>query len=203
MEKVMKILGLSCSPRKQGNTMVLMEEALRGAKQDGAEVELYSVAGKDIKPCDACWACRNTSRCHIKDDMQVLYEKMLEADGIIFGTPVYFYSMAAQAKAVIDRTIAFHSSERSLANKVGGVIAVAGSQGTTDALKDLYFYMVTRQILPANFVAAYTTEDVRKMGKCMQAAKDLGRQMVQIINMKFKYPAEFPRPVFAYGTHTL
>ena len=127
---------------------------------------------------------------------------MLEADGIIYGTPVYFYSMTAQAKAVIDRTIAFHSPKRSLSNKVGGVIVVANSQGTTDALKDLYFYMITRQILPANFVAAYPGEDARKLKKCMKAAKDLGRQMVHIAEMKFRYPDEFPRPVFAYGTHT-
>ena len=198
----MKILGLSCSPRKQGNTMILMEETLNSAKNEGAEVELYSVAGKNIKPCDGCWACEKTSRCHIKDDMQELYEKILQADGIIFGTPVYFYSMTAQAKAVIDRTIVFHSPERSLANKVGGVIVTAGSQGTTDALKDLYFFMVTRQILPANFVAAYTAEDPRKMPKCMQAANDLGRQMVRLIDMKFKYPGEISRPVFSYGTHT-
>jgi len=198
----MKILGLSCSPRKQGNTMLLLKEALEGAKQEGAEVELYSVAGKNIKPCDGCRVCDKTGRCHIKDDMESLYDKLLEADGIIFGTPVYFYSMTAQAKAIIDRTIALGQPERSLANKVGGVIAVAGSQGTTDALKDLYFYMVTRQIIPANFVAAYPVEDLRKMEKCLKASRDLGRQMVRIAAMKFKYPSEFPRPVFAYGTHT-
>jgi multimeric flavodoxin WrbA len=198
----MKILGLSCSPRKQGNTMLLLEEALKGARDEGAEVELYSVAGKTITPCDGCRVCDKTGQCHIKDDMRDLYEKLLEADGIIFGTPVYFYSMTAQAKAIIDRTIAFSRPERSLANKVGGVIVVAGSQGTTDALKDLYFYMVTRQILPANFVAVYPIKDLRKMEKCMQASRDLGRQIVKIAAMKFKYPGEFPRPVFAYGTHT-
>jgi len=198
----MKILGLSCSPRKKGNTIFLVKEALEGAKKEGAEVELYTVASKNIKPCDGCRACDKTGRCHIKDDMESLYDKLLEADGIIFGTPVYFYSMTAQAKAIIDRTIAFSQPERSLANKVGGVIAVAGSQGTTDALKDLYFYMVTRQIVPANFVAVYPVEDLIKMEKCLKAARDLGRQMVRIAAMKFKYPSEFPRPVFAYGTHT-
>jgi multimeric flavodoxin WrbA len=199
----MKILGLSFSPRKQGNTMILMEEALSGARDEGAEIELYSIIGKNLKPCDGCRACEKTGKCHIKDDMQELYEKMLAADGIIYGTPVYFYSMTAQAKTVIDRTIAFNSAERSLSNKVGGVIVVAGSQGTTDVLKDLYFYMITRQIVPANFVAAYPGDNPRKLKKCMKASNDLGRQMVQIANLKFKYPAEFPRPVFAYGTHTL
>jgi multimeric flavodoxin WrbA len=134
--------------------------------------------------------------------MQGLYDKLLEADGIIFGTPIYFYSMTAQAKTVIDRTIALNRPERSLANKVGGVIVVAGSQGNIDALKNLYFYMVTRQMLPANFISVYPGDDLRKLEKCMKATTDLGRQMVRIAALKFKYPSEFPRTGFAYGTHT-
>jgi multimeric flavodoxin WrbA len=198
----MKLLGISFSPRKQGNTVKLLNVALEGAKQEGAEVELYSVAGKDIKPCDGCRACNKTGQCHIKDDMQEIYEKLLAADGIIFGTPVYFYSMTAQAKTVIDRTIAFTTPERSLANKVGGVIVVAGSQGNIDALKDLYFYMVTRQIVPANFISAYPGDDPMKLEKCVKATADLGRQIVRIAAQNFKYPADIPRTSFAYGTHT-
>jgi multimeric flavodoxin WrbA len=200
----MKILGLSCSPRRQGTTEILLDMALQGAQQEGSEVELYRVAGKDIKPCDGCRSCQETGKCHIQDDMQGLYKKLLEADGIIFGTPIYFYSMTAQSKTVIDRTIALNFPERSLANKVGGVVVVGGSLGLIDALKDLYFYMVTRQMLPANFVAAYpgSKDEVRKMERCMNASQDLGRQMVQIAAKKFEYPSEFPRARFAFGTHT-
>ena len=199
----MKILGLSCSPRREGNTEILIDEALRGAKQEGAEVELYSVSNKEIKPCDGCGTCYEKGECRIKDDMQGLYHKLLEADGIIFGTPIYFYSMAAQAKTVIDRTMALNRPERSLANKVGGVVVVGGSLGVIDALKDLYFYMVTRQMLPANFVAAYpgAKDELRKMEQCMDASRRLGRQMVQIAAKKFEYPSEFPRAHFAFGTN--
>ncbi len=196
----MKILGLSFSPRKNGNTMFLLGRALDGAKQTGAEVELYSIADKNIRPCDGCRSCFRTGICHIQDDMQGLYDKLLEADGIIFGTPVYFYSMTAQAKMVIDRTIAFSRPERSLANKVGGAIVVAGSQGNVDALKDLYFYMATRQILAANFVSVYPGDDLGKMENCLKAAFDLGRQMSKIAAMQFRYPEEFPRSYFAFGT---
>ena len=200
----MKILGLSCSPRKQGNTVVLLDEALKGAKNEGAEVELYSVSDKDIKPCDGCRECNKTGECHIKDDMQELYTKLLEADGIIFGTPTYFYSMAAQTKIIMDRTFVLNRPEKSLANKVGGVVVVAGSLGLESSLKDLYFYIVTRQMLPANFIAAYGRDegDVRNLEKCMKAAGDLGRQMVQIAAKKFEYPREIPKAGFAYGTHT-
>ena len=200
----MKILGLSCSPRKQGNTAILLGEALKGARQEGAEVELYSLSGKTIEPCDGCGTCWETGECHIKDDMQKLYQKLLAADGIIFGTPVYFYNMAAQAKAVMDRTMSLDRSEKNLANKVGGIVVVAGGLGLIDAIKDLYFYIVTRPMLPANYVAAYGAPkgDVKKLEKGMKAAYDLGRQMVQLVNKKFEYPTEFIAPAIAYGTHT-
>ena len=200
----MKILALSFSPRTAGNTETLLNEALKGAQQEGAETELYSTIDKDIKACDSCGSCMKTGECHIQDDMQEIYSKLLEADGIIFGTPVYFYNMTAQAKTVIDRTLGIGGFEQSMANKVGGVIAVAGSLGLVDAVKDLYFYMVTRQMLPANFVAAYGVSrgDVAGMGKTMKAAHDLGRQMVKIAEKKFEYPTDIPPVHIAYGTHT-
>jgi multimeric flavodoxin WrbA len=190
-----KILGLSCSPRKRGNTELLLEQALNGAQHEGAETELLSLSGKDIKPCDGCGSCAARGECHIKDDMQTVYQKLLEADGIIFGTPIYFYSMAAQAKAVIDRTFALNRPEKSLTNKVGGVIVVAGSIGIIDAIKDLYFYIVIKRMLPANLVAAYATEkgDIKKREQGMKAAWELGREMVQLAAKKFEYPGEFRR----------
>jgi multimeric flavodoxin WrbA len=198
----MKILGLSFSPRPGGNTVVLLNEALSGAREEGAETELYTVAGKDIKPCDGCWACRETGECHIKDDMRDLYAKLLEADGIIFGSPVYFYNMTAQGKTVIDRTIALNKPGRSMANKVGGIVAVAGSFGLADTVKDLYFYMITRQMLPASFIAAYGggKGEVKNLEKCMKATRELGQQIVQIAAKKFEYPAGGTH--IAYGTHT-
>lgn len=199
----MKILGLSCSPRPKGNTISLLNIALEGATAEGADVELFSVAGKDIKPCDACQACAKTCICQIKDDMQELYAKFLESDGIIFGIPVYFYGMTAQAKAIIDRTICFGAPKQSLANKVGSVIVTGGSLGLVDVLKDLYFYMVTRQMIPANYIAAYPRGDFKQMEKCAKATSDLGRQMVLIARQKFQYPDSIGRSSFAFGTHTL
>lgn len=195
----MKILGISFSPRKSGNTEILLEEALTGARQEGADTELFSVSGQDIKPCDGCWVCIGTGKCHIKDDMQVLYDKIAAADGIIFGTPVYVYSMTGQAKIVMDRMNA-----RNLENKVGGVIAVAGSIGLIDPVKDFYFFMVIKKMLPANLVGVYASQkgDVRAMKQGLQAAGNLGREMVQIAEKKFTYPEGFPRNFFAYGTHT-
>jgi multimeric flavodoxin WrbA len=182
----------------------VLNEALQGAQLEGAAIELYRVADKDIKPCQGDWSCTKTGECHIKDDMQELYQKLLEADGIIFGSPIYFYGISAQAKAIIDRTIALNGPDKSLANKVGGVIVTAGSLGLIDGLKDLYFYMVTRQIVPVNFVAVYPggSGELKKMEKCIKAARELGQQMVQIASQGFKYPPQIRRSSFGYGTHT-
>ena len=200
----MKILGISCSPRENGNTVAMLNEVLKAAKDDGAEVELYSVAGKNIQPCDGCWGCTKTGRCKIKDDGALLLDKMTEADGIIFGTPVYFWGMTAQAKAIIDRTISLGKPERSLNNKVCGVVASCGSLGMVDVLKDFSYYIIQRRMLPANHVSAYlmNPEDLKNMPKCLKALNDLGRQMVALVKMNFKYPEEFFKGPGAFGTHT-
>ncbi|MBN1568840.1 MAG: flavodoxin family protein [Acidobacteria bacterium] len=200
----MKLLGLSFSPRKGANTELLMEKAFAGARLLGAETELYRIAEKKITPCDGCGACMGTGECPIQDDMQELCEKMLNADGIIFGTPVYFYNITAQGKAAIDRSIMINRPDRNLTNKVGGLVVVGGSLGLIDAVKDLYFYMVIRQMLPANFVAAYASRagDIEMLPKCMAAAEDLGKQMVKISEKRFTYPPEFQANHIGYGTHT-
>ncbi|MBW1848396.1 MAG: flavodoxin family protein, partial [Deltaproteobacteria bacterium] len=176
----MKILGLSCSPRKKGNTVTLLEEMLKGAAEHGANTEFFSISGKDIRGCDSCYSCFTKGECHIQDDMQPLYEKLLEADGIVFGSPIYTYGMTAQAKAIIDRIFALNQPGRTLTNKVCGVIVVAGSIGLIDALKDYYFFITVQRMLPANFVAAYATEkgDAAQLEKGMTAAFNLGKEVV-------------------------
>ena len=200
----MKILGISCSPQRRGSTSTFLDIALSGAAEEGAETELYSLAGKEIQGCKGCYGCQKTGECVTKDDMQTLKEKMIEADGILFGTPVYFYGMTAQAKAVIDRTFSFNRPESSLRNKVGGVITVAGSIGLIDVIKDFCFFFTLKQMLTANFVGAYSIgkTEIEKMEIAKKASFDLGRQMVQIAEKKFEHPKGFNTNFFAFGTHT-
>lgn len=101
-----KVLILSGSPRKDGNSDILCNEFMRGAKDGGNEVEKIRVAEKNIGYCRACYACRNTGVCAIRDDMAEVLQKMIDADVLVFATPVYFYSIDAQLKALIDRTVA-------------------------------------------------------------------------------------------------
>ncbi len=201
----MKILAISCSPRADGNTVAMLTEVLASAQLEGAEVELYSVAGKDIRPCDGCWTCIEAGRCHIEDDVGTLFEKMLAADGIVFGVPVYFHGMTAQAKAIIDRTISLGAPERRLANKVLGVVASAGSLGLVQVLKDFTYYAHVKSMLPANHVAAYLGPQtgLEQMPKCRQELRDLGRQMVALVKLGFQFPPEFVGRFTTFGTHTM
>jgi len=97
------VLGIVGSPRTNGNTERLVAEALRVVEEKGAETELLRLAGKEVKPCDACLSCRKTGECHMKDDFQTIFDKMVKADGIILSSPVYFGSATPQIKALVDR----------------------------------------------------------------------------------------------------
>ena len=104
-----KILILEGSPRRNGNSAILSDEFARGAEKAGCSVEKVHIAGKKVAGCLGCNACyRNGGACVQKDDMAEIREKMLAADVIVLASPVYFYSMTAQMKAVIDRTYAFY-----------------------------------------------------------------------------------------------
>ena len=99
------VLILSGSPRKGGNSDLLCDEFLRGAQEAGNQVEKIFVRSKKVAPCNACYTCKK-GPCAIKDDMAEILEKMLAADVIVMASPVYFYSIDAQIKAVIDRSVA-------------------------------------------------------------------------------------------------
>lgn len=102
-----KVLILSGSPRKGGNSDLLCDEFMRGAIESGNTVEKIRVAEKNIGYCKACYYCKDhNGQCVIKDDMQEVLQKIIEADVIVLASPVYFYSVDAQLKALIDRTVA-------------------------------------------------------------------------------------------------
>jgi multimeric flavodoxin WrbA len=99
----MKVLGIMGSPRKMSNTEILLDKALEGAREAGAEVEKVLVSKLKISPCLEIYACLKDGNCAIKDDMQLLYKKLMEADHIILASPMFFYGITSQAKAIIDR----------------------------------------------------------------------------------------------------
>jgi len=99
----MKVLGLAGSPRRGGNTDLLLAEMIRGASDSGAETRVIIISELKIKTCQHCDRCMENGLCVIKDDMQLIYNNMEEADGIILASPVQFMGPTAELKTVIDR----------------------------------------------------------------------------------------------------
>lgn len=141
-----KILVLTSSARKRGNTDLLSDEFMRGAEAAGHTTEKLHVSFMKINGCLGCLACqKNGGKCVQKDDMTEVYEKMKEADVIVFASPVYFYNFNAQMKAVIDRTIALNHT---LENKV--------------------FYLVTTGVAPDEKYMSLIKENFKLYSTCFK-----------------------------------
>ena len=106
-----KVLIISTSPRKDSNSARLAEEFRKGAEEARNEVELISLHDKTIGFCQGCFACLETHRCVIHDDADIIREKMLHADVIVFATPIYYYEMSGQMKTMLDRGNPLYSSD--------------------------------------------------------------------------------------------
>ncbi|HZK23894.1 MAG TPA: flavodoxin family protein [Oscillospiraceae bacterium] len=131
----MLVLGIAGSPRRKGNTEILLDEALASAKQAGAEVEKVVLSTLDFSPCISCGECEKTGECIFKDDMQDVYKKIGAADVMIFASPNYFYNVSAWAKKAIDRSQALWARNHILKDprfrqgKKGYFISVAATKG--------------------------------------------------------------------------
>ena len=185
----MKVLGIVTSPRKGGNTEILVTEALAAAQEAGAETEIFLVAGKNISGCDGCHSCRKTLTCRIKDDMQPLYPKMEAADAIIFGSPVYFHGVSAQAKAIIDRTFLFLQKKRCLSGKVAAPVVALRRVGAGQTRTHLYGWFLSHGMIPVGGAIGYGREkgDVREgFGggidiSAMEEARLAGKQVIELL----------------------
>ena len=136
----MKILGISGSPRKEGNTSLLVERALGVCEKAGAETEFISLAGLDIG-----YYVGGSQR----DDADVVFESMKECDALIVGSPTYFASVSAQLKALFDRSLPLRKDNYRLSGKVGGAIAVGGSRngGQEFVIRDIHNWMLFHEMI--------------------------------------------------------
>ncbi|MDO8568788.1 MAG: flavodoxin family protein [Dehalococcoidales bacterium] len=131
----MKVLGIMGSPRVGGNTDLLLDEALRGAESQQTDVEKLVVDKLKIAPCREYYGCLRDGNCVIRDDMDSIYPKLVAADRIIIASPIFFYGVSAQLKALIDRCQALWARKYILKQKIGGAnrkgafIAVGATKG--------------------------------------------------------------------------
>jgi multimeric flavodoxin WrbA len=120
-----KILGVVGSPRRNGNTHILVSTVLEGAKKEGAATEILLLSDLTISECDGCHLCWEGKDCSKNDDMNSIYPKIMEADAIVFGTPVFWYGPTALMKAFVDRFVYFNcAANREKIRGKSGVIAV-------------------------------------------------------------------------------
>jgi len=191
----MMVLGIVCSPRKGGNTEILVKEALAAAQEAGARTELVSVVGKSIAGCDGCASCRKSGVCHIQDDMQPIYRQLGEADAIIFGSPVYFGSVSAQGKAIMDRTYLF-LGDRKLKDKVAAPVLAVRRVGAGQTRNLLYGYFMAHGMLPVRGAIGYGREkaDVNEgVGgaqgvSALEEARAVGRDVVEMARRSSRPP---------------
>lgn len=149
----MKILGINGSHRKGKNTAQMVKTVLAEAEAHGAETELLELMDYEIKECVSCNKCLFKAGCSIEDDdMGKLYEKLLDADGIVFGSPVYFSNVTGRMKDFIDRSRPLHMVENALDGKVGGAVVHAGLRngGQELALAVLHTFMVGHGMIVAS-----------------------------------------------------
>lgn len=156
------VLILSGSPRKGGNSDLLCNEFLRGAAEAGDHVEKIFLRSKKVAPCSACYYCKTSGgKCAISDGMGEILDKMQAADVIVMASPVYFYSIGAQMKAVIDRCVA---------------------RWTNLPNKEFYYIMTAAE--DSETVMDCTLECFRGFAACLDGAREMG-----IIEAKGVYEA--------------
>jgi multimeric flavodoxin WrbA len=185
-----KVVAFNGSARKDGNTATLLNRVLRVMEAEGFETELIQLAGEQVRGCNACRTCYTTKnkRCVIEDDKVNEYiQKMLDADGVLLGSPVYFSMMTPEMKALIDRAgYVARANEDMFTRKVGAaVVAVrrAGAMPTFDAIN--HFFLISQMIVPGssywNIGFGRKKGDVEGDEEGMQTMEDLGRNMAWLI----------------------
>ncbi len=186
----MKVVAFNGSPRKDGNTAILIKHVLKVIEDEGIETELIQLAGETIHGCNACRTCYETKneRCILAEDKVNEYvQKMKNADGIILGSPTYFSMMTPEMKALIDRTgYVARANGQLFKRKVGAaVVAVrrAGGIPTFDGIN--HFFLINQMIVPGssywNIGIGGKKGDAESDEEGIKTMEDLGRNMAWLI----------------------
>ncbi len=186
----MLILGISASPRRGGNCEILLDKALSAAAEAGAETEKVVLSTLTISPCMGCGACDQTGKCILEDDMQDLYEKIDQADVMIFASPIYFYAVSGWAKAAIDRCQALWARKYVLkatgfkSGRKGYFISVGATKGERlfegARLTMKYFFDAAGYIYVGELLVngVDSQGDILEHPEYLQAAYRLGQEAV-------------------------
>ncbi|MDH3554899.1 MAG: flavodoxin family protein [Deltaproteobacteria bacterium] len=187
----MKVLGILGSPRREGNTEILLDEALRGAGDHGGLCEKVILRDLKITPCLEIYKCAEDGVCAIQDEMQGLFPKIIQAERLLLASPIFFYSVPALAKAMIDRCQSLWAKKYILklpvspiADRKGVFISVAATRGKKlfDGVRltvKYFFDAIDVAYSDELFVrGADEKGEVRDQPEALKAAYELGRRLV-------------------------
>lgn len=186
----MKVIAFNASARKQGNTAILLNLVLDEMKSEGIETELYELAGKPLKGCIACYQCfkNKDQRCAVKDDIiNECIEKMIEADGILLGSPTYFADVTAGMRALIERSgLVARANGDLFKRKVGAGVVAVRRAGAIHAFSSLnHFFLIEQMIVPGssywNIGFGREIGEVRNDNEGIQTMKTLGQNMAWLL----------------------
>ena len=188
----MKLVAIIGSPRgMQGNTGIVLEGLLAGAREAGAEIETFSLAELDVQPCRSCEGCHITGECPIDDDFDTLKAALAASDGLILASPNYIMSVTAQIKAVLDRCSGLIHTQ-SLDGKYAAAVVTSGSGGTDDVAAYMLRALQMIGYLGVGSVGALGWELVRPETReaHLAAAKALGHELVEAIRTRRRFPEQ-------------
>jgi multimeric flavodoxin WrbA len=186
----MKIIGISASPKmEKSQTRRLVMAVLEGARQTGADVTFVDICSLEIKYCTACGTCYARGECIHDDDFPVLMEKMLDADGIIWGSPNYINSVTAQFKTILDR-MADSIHCQSFCGKYGCAVSTAGGSMAEEVADYMNDTMRNLGATTVGRVGVLLGADPNAIVPAEKQAKELGRKLADAIRTQWKDPVQ-------------
>jgi multimeric flavodoxin WrbA len=189
-EHELKVIAFNGSPRKNGNTTILIDHVLGELKKEGIETEHFLLANKEIHGCRACYRCAENKdrRCAVGNDVaNECIEKMLEADGIILGSPTYFADVSTEIKALIDRAgLVAKVNDDMFKRKVGAAVVAVRRAGAVHVFSSInYFFCISQMIVPGssywNLGVGLDKGDVEEDKEGIRTMKALGANMAWLL----------------------
>ena len=183
----MKVVAFNGSPRKDGNTLILIKRVFNELEKEGIGTELVQLSEKEIRGCIACYKCieNKDQRCAVKNDAANEYiEKMLGAEGIILGSPVYFNDVTPEMKALIDRTgYVSRANGRMFKNKVGAAVAAVRRSGAVHTIDSMNHFFLSGEMILVGRAMGMGRErgEVEKDEEGMRLVKTLGQRMAWLL----------------------
>ncbi len=186
----MKVVAFNGSPHRDGNTAILITEVFKVLENHGIETEMIQLGNKPVHGCTACMKCREIQdgKCHIKNDhLNLCLQKMVEADGIIIGSPVYFADVTTEVKALIDVAgYVTRANGFTLKRKIGAAVIAVRRGGALHAFETINnFFLINQMIVPGssywNFAFGRNQGEVVNDAEGMQTMQTLGENMAWLL----------------------